>query len=196
MLIIGLMVIALICLAVGLALPSSAWLIASLIATAGAGYLVWKMRSAIAPAAAAAGTSAELPAGADADARADGLSRADDTDTDADGDIRNHTDSPADSHVDSPADSPAVTTTMPRITDDVIEVPAARGSDDATQVMAAVAARSVDDVWVIDGRPRYHLGSCPIIQGQEAEPIPLDQAIEDGFMPCSLCEPTMAHTSR
>jgi len=28
-----------------------------------------------------------------------------------------------------------------------------------------------------------------IIKGQDAEPIPYEQAIEDGFMPCSLCEP-------
>lgn len=164
MLIIGLMVIALICLAVGLALPSSAWLIASLIATAGAGYLVWKMRSAITPAAAPAGTSSAPSDGSDAAVDADAT-----------------------------ANASAETTTMPRVTDDA---PApARVSEDATQVIAAVAAGDVEDVWVIDGRPRFHLGNCPIIQGQEAEPIPLDQALEDGFMPCSLCEPTMAHTS-
>jgi hypothetical protein len=44
-------------------------------------------------------------------------------------------------------------------------------------------------VWVIDGRPRYHLEGCAIIKGQDAEPIPYEQATEDGFMPCSLCEP-------
>jgi hypothetical protein len=44
-------------------------------------------------------------------------------------------------------------------------------------------------VWVIDGRPRYHLEDCAIIKGQDAEPIPWEQATEDGFMPCSLCEP-------
>ena len=55
-------------------------------------------------------------------------------------------------------------------------------------------AEGGDEVWVIDGRPRYHLQSCAIIQGQEAEPIPFDQATEDGFMPCSLCEPDAAST--
>jgi hypothetical protein len=54
----------------------------------------------------------------------------------------------------------------------------------------------VDDVWVIDGRPRYHLRQCVIIQGQDAEPIPFDQAVEDGFMPCSLCEPQLERAAR
>jgi hypothetical protein len=51
------------------------------------------------------------------------------------------------------------------------------------------AAITTDQVWVIDGRPRYHLQSCLIIKDQDAEPITLAQAIEDGFMPCSMCEP-------
>jgi outer membrane biosynthesis protein TonB len=51
------------------------------------------------------------------------------------------------------------------------------------------------EVWVIDGRPRYHLADCAIIAGQNAEPIPFEQADEDGFMPCSLCEPSTTHTS-
>ena len=174
MLIIGLMVIALICLAVGLVLPSSAWLIASLIATAGAGYLVWKMRSAIAPAGAAGSGSAAAAGPADADQpdRADAMDQTAVIDA-----------------VDAAPDSTADTSV-------ISAVPA----HDATQVIPAVPADAVradpGDVWVIDGRPRYHLGTCPIIQGQDAEPIPFDQAVEDGFMPCSLCEPNMARTSR
>ena len=45
------------------------------------------------------------------------------------------------------------------------------------------------DVWVIDGRPRYHRRECEIIDGQDAEPVPLRQASEDGFIPCALCQP-------
>ncbi len=30
-----------------------------------------------------------------------------------------------------------------------------------------------------------------IIKDQDAEPIPLTQATEDGFMPCSMCEPNV-----
>jgi len=59
----------------------------------------------------------------------------------------------------------------------------------------AAPEANAGDVWVIDGRPRYHLESCAIIQGQDAEPIPLAQATEDGFMPCSLCEPNVVRAS-
>jgi hypothetical protein len=45
------------------------------------------------------------------------------------------------------------------------------------------------DVWVIDGRPRYHLEHCDMLLGQSAEPIPLAQATEDGFIACTLCQP-------
>lgn len=182
MLIIGLMVIALVCLAVGLALPSSAWLIASLIATAGAGYLVWKMRSAIAPATAgtSAATSAATGEPLGIDGRDDGSGAGDTSARDADSD----------------RDADAETTTIARLASDAdVDTRVQHPGDDSTQVIAAAPADAAGgDVWVIDGRPRYHLGSCPIIQGQDAEPIPLDQAVEDGFMPCSLCEPTLAPT--
>jgi hypothetical protein len=77
--------------------------------------------------------------------------------------------------------------------------------DAATTVMPALVADSnqmwsahsaAGEVWVIDGRPRFHLASCAIIQGQDAEPIPFDQATEDGFMPCSLCEPNAVRATR
>lgn len=57
-------------------------------------------------------------------------------------------------------------------------------------------ARPDPDVWVVDGRPRYHRERCQIIDEQDAEPIPLSQAAEDGFIPCSLCLPARvdAHT--
>jgi ABC-type nickel/cobalt efflux system permease component RcnA len=45
------------------------------------------------------------------------------------------------------------------------------------------------EVWVQDGRPRYHRQDCDIITGQHSQPIPLGQAAEDGFIPCSLCAP-------
>jgi hypothetical protein len=51
------------------------------------------------------------------------------------------------------------------------------------------AHRAEGTVWVVDGRPRYHLQDCLTIKGQQAEAIPREQASEDGFMPCSMCEP-------
>jgi hypothetical protein len=41
---------------------------------------------------------------------------------------------------------------------------------------------------VVDGRPRYHAEDCLIIKGQSAQAVPLDQAEDDGFRPCSLCQ--------
>jgi hypothetical protein len=74
------------------------------------------------------------------------------------------------------------------------EEPAPAASDaaeaaEATEATEPADASDTDQVWVVDGRPRYHLEACMIIQGQESEPIPLAQATEDGFMPCSMCEP-------
>ncbi|HJQ01621.1 MAG TPA: hypothetical protein VJ851_08475 [Jatrophihabitans sp.] len=44
-------------------------------------------------------------------------------------------------------------------------------------------------VWVIDGRPRYHLAGCDFLLGRSGQPIPLSQAVEDGFTPCARCDP-------
>jgi transcription initiation factor IIE alpha subunit len=43
-------------------------------------------------------------------------------------------------------------------------------------------------VWVVDGRPRFHEQDCLIIKGQPATRVSFDQAVEDGFKPCSLCQ--------
>jgi hypothetical protein len=145
MVIAGLLVIAAACLALGLVTQSAVWLIASLIATGGAAFLLVKLRAVIA-------TPTASPA-----ARPSATSAAS---------------APAASVA---PDSPAATTG---------EIPRTPS--------AAPAGR---EVWVIDGRPRYHLGDCAIIKGQDAEAIPFDQATEDGFMPCSLCEPQAARMS-
>lgn len=44
-------------------------------------------------------------------------------------------------------------------------------------------------VFVVDLRPRYHLGNCAHLPGREAIPIPLNEAREDGFTPCARCRP-------
>jgi hypothetical protein len=53
----------------------------------------------------------------------------------------------------------------------------------------ATPPRPDPEVWVVDGRPRYHREGCQILDNQDAEVVPLSQADEDGFIPCSLCEP-------
>jgi hypothetical protein len=54
---------------------------------------------------------------------------------------------------------------------------------------AARVARMSADVFVIDGRPRYHLGGCVHLLGRQFEPLPVSEAVELGFSPCALCEP-------
>ena len=43
-------------------------------------------------------------------------------------------------------------------------------------------------VLVIDGRPRYHQAGCVHLLGRDSEPLPVSEAVELGFTPCSLCE--------
>jgi hypothetical protein len=140
----GLLLIAALCLGVGLVLQSAVWLVASLIATAGAGFLLYKLRDVIA---APGGTAARLAGGTDTRSES--------------------------------------ATVAPRS-------PARDADPDPAERLTEILPTSAEQVWVIDGRPRYHLEGCAIIKGQDAEPIPYDQANEDGFMPCSLCEPERA----
>ncbi|MCW2594444.1 MAG: hypothetical protein JWP39_332, partial [Jatrophihabitans sp.] len=56
--------------------------------------------------------------------------------------------------------------------------------------VVASAARA--DVWVADGHPEYHELGCSRLVGLEGEAIPFAQAVEDGFVPCSVCEPITA----
>lgn len=65
---------------------------------------------------------------------------------------------------------------------------------DVEPTTVAEPARPDPDVWVVDGRPRYHRERCQIIDEQDAEPIPLSQAADDGFIPCSLCLPARVDT--
>lgn len=44
-------------------------------------------------------------------------------------------------------------------------------------------------VSVVDGRPRYHRPDCALVTAAAVEQVPRRQAVDDGFMPCSLCEP-------
>jgi hypothetical protein len=50
-------------------------------------------------------------------------------------------------------------------------------------------ARLSAEVIVIDGRPRYHLRGCVHLLGRDSEPLPVSEAVELGFTPCSVCEP-------
>jgi len=54
---------------------------------------------------------------------------------------------------------------------------------------AARIASMTTDVYVVDGRPRYHLRGCIHLMGRESESLPVGEAVELGFSPCGVCEP-------
>ncbi len=57
---------------------------------------------------------------------------------------------------------------------------------------AALVARMNATVLVVDGRPRYHRAGCAHLRGRPTEPLPVSEAVELGFTPCSRCEPDTA----
>ncbi|MGC5308917.1 hypothetical protein [Micromonospora zamorensis] len=61
-----------------------------------------------------------------------------------------------------------------------------------TPAEAARVARLPDEVQVVDGRPRYHLASCPHLVGRVPEVLPVAEAVELGFTPCAHCAPATA----
>jgi len=67
--------------------------------------------------------------------------------------------------------------------DDLADEPAVADTD------PPLRSRGNASVWVIDGRPRYHLAGCAFIVGRRPEPVTLRQAFEDGFTPCVGCDP-------
>ncbi|MFY1672217.1 hypothetical protein ACN27G_19985 [Plantactinospora sp. WMMB334] len=81
--------------------------------------------------------------------------------------------------------------------------PAGRGEPDevpadepapqpVSEADAALVAGLLEDVYVVDGRPRYHLADCAHLAGRESEPLPVSEAVELGFTPCGRCEPDTA----
>ncbi len=62
----------------------------------------------------------------------------------------------------------------------------------AEAVTAAVTAAAAGSVWVVDGSPDFHDKDCPALIGEQAEPIPLSQALEDGFAACPVCQAAAA----
>jgi hypothetical protein len=61
-----------------------------------------------------------------------------------------------------------------------------------TLAEAALVARLGAEVFVVDGRPRYHLADCPQLTGREHALLPVSEAVELGFTPCGRCAPDTA----
>ena len=111
---------------------------------------------------------------------------------------------PAESPADTPAPTDAAADSVPPAAAEVAPAAtnaaaapaattadAAGGSEPKPAAPTRVSSRP-DGVWVVDGRPRYHLADCMIIKDTEAEEVPVAQATEDGFIPCTMCEPNVS----
>ncbi|MFC0003274.1 hypothetical protein [Micromonospora siamensis] len=62
-------------------------------------------------------------------------------------------------------------------------------AEPVTPAQAALVARLQAEVRVVDGRPRYHLADCVHLVGRDDESLPVAEAVELGFTPCSRCTP-------
>lgn len=55
------------------------------------------------------------------------------------------------------------------------------------------AAGSDGDVYVVPGRPRYHVENCRFLAGRpDVETVPVEQARDDGYTSCGVCKPDAA----
>lgn len=52
-----------------------------------------------------------------------------------------------------------------------------------------VVADLVDEVRVLDERPRYHLSSCSWLAGRPSLGLPVQEARQLQFTPCAVCTP-------
>ena len=59
--------------------------------------------------------------------------------------------------------------------------PERRATRPAALADVGVRRRRRRQVWVVDGFPDYHRETCSTLAGLDAEPVPHDQAVEDGF---------------
>jgi hypothetical protein len=65
---------------------------------------------------------------------------------------------------------------------------------DAADLLAV--ADLVDEVRVLDERPRYHLSSCSWLAGRPALGLPVQEARQLQFTPCAVCRPDATLVSR
>jgi hypothetical protein len=80
--------------------------------------------------------------------------------------------------------------------------PVGSADDAATDRPAAVPAPAgkaptrrtarAGQVYVVPGRPRYHLAGCRFLTGRQSEAMSPRQATESGYQPCAVCQAAVA----
>ena len=202
MVLIALLLVALVCLALGLIYASAYWLVGSLAASALAALLLWRVRGQVGTSAALAPAAAtEVPTPATA-----GAAASQDSDPDAvwviDGRPDFHLRTCARLADGEPEQIPRSQAQEDGFTPCTQCEPAAATATTAPAGDGGSATVAADEpaagpdaqrpVWVVDGRPEYHREDCPRLQGIDSEAIPWAQATEDGFTACTRCDPDAA----
>ncbi|MGH8861021.1 MAG: hypothetical protein ACRDVG_07260, partial [Jatrophihabitantaceae bacterium] len=196
MVLIGLLLAALACLVVGLVLASGIWLLASLVASAVAGYMLWRQREQIAARTGVHKNQAAPKTPPEQTALVTGSAFAAAQDG-APAEQRSYA-APDVWVVDGkPQFHRAGCSEIPA--GGAQAIPFAEAVEDGFTACAActpAASRgAIAQVWVVDGRPDYHLEDCRSLKiaatqgGTDGEAIPRAQAVEDGFSPCPDCGP-------
>jgi hypothetical protein len=76
-------------------------------------------------------------------------------------------------------------------TDDLdLDAEPAEEDTDAADVLTVSELEA--EVLVVDERPRYHLATCRWLNNRATLPLPVREARELGFTPCSVCAPDSA----
>ncbi len=92
-----------------------------------------------------------------------------------------------------PAQAPAPTLLDGPQAAPVDEAPGEPGIERVAMRDALRVAQLDDEVFVVDGHPRYHLAGCPTLAGiepgAETVPVAVSAARRGGFTPCAGCAP-------
>ncbi|WP_020661448.1 hypothetical protein [Amycolatopsis benzoatilytica] len=78
--------------------------------------------------------------------------------------------------------------------EDEADVAEAEGSEDVEDVEdVGEAERTPALVVVVPGRRRYHVPECESVRETAVEELTADEAVEEGFSPCTRCHPSGEH---
>lgn len=87
---------------------------------------------------------------------------------------------------DKPADDPAAEPP------DGLDLDAEPPEEDTDAADVLTVSELEAEVRVVDERPRYHLATCRWLNDRATLPLPVREARELGFTPCSICTPDRA----
>ena len=107
-------------------------------------------------------------------------------DDDSDADPQEDEGGPGESQATGDLDSPATGGVRVGTNRDDQQEPAEEDTDASD---ALVVSELTDEVLVLDERPRYHLAGCDWVGERPTIPLPVNEARQLGFTPCSFCTP-------